>query len=119
MFGKEADKTGAAGRALLRPNHSLGESSDVPGKSPLGLSSGSKSCEKSLELPWPAVGWVKALCKRCGKDRSGKASGLTRPRGTACACARRPPIRTFQGSNGPLGEFFFFLIVKGAGGGFE
>ena len=38
-------------------------------------------------------------------------SGLIWTRGTACACARRPPIGTFQGS-GPHDELFFFTLKK-------
>ena len=33
-------------------------------------------------------------------------------RGTLCVCAQRPRIGTSQGSMGPHGELFFFLVKK-------
>ena len=58
------------------------------------------------------TGKAQALCQRCGKDRSGKASGLAWTRGTACACARRPPIGTFQGIVGRMASSFSSFIQK-------
>ena len=49
------------------------------------------------------------MCKRCGKDLSGKVFGLILTRGTACVCAQRPPIGTFQGSMGRMASSLFFL----------
>ena len=64
------------------------------------------------------VGWHEAFCKRCGKDSSGKASGLTWTRGTACACARRPLTGTFQ-EVWAAWRALFLPHKEGAGGGFK
>ena len=47
ILGKKTDKTGAEGRAPQRPNHSLGQSSEVPRMSLLGCPLAQSSCEKS------------------------------------------------------------------------
>ena len=89
------------------PNHSLGQSVEVLGKPLSGLISGSKFLRKVTRTAM-ACSWVGSgfSCKRYVKDRSGKASGLTWTRGTACACARRPPFGTFRGSVGRMASAF-------------
>ena len=57
-------------------------------------------CCQSLWLQWPAVLCVSRFCKRCGKDPTGKASGLAWIHGTWCACAHHPAVGMSWGSMG-------------------
>ena len=111
-FWEGTYKTGAVGRAPQRPNHSLGQSSNVPKEYSLGVSSGPTFLRKSRELQCPAVGWAQTFCRQCGKNRSGEVSGLTLTRGTACECVRRPPIGRFQGSLDRMASSFSSLIRR-------
>ena len=96
IFGKKSHSAGAVRRAPQRHNHSLGQSSGVRGKSQLGLSSGSKFFRKVTRTAM-ACGWMgSGILPKIWEDRSGKVFGLFWTRGTACACARRPPSGTFR-----------------------
>ena len=108
-FGRKKDTSGAVGRAPPRPNPRLGQSCEVPGKSLLGSTSGSKRLVESrlgcngLQLCGYRdfaidVGWCLAL------------------RGPVRQCALAHSVHSWNvtGKYGPHG--FFFLIKKGAGG---
>ena len=96
-----------------RPNHSLGQSSEVPRKSLSGLTSCSKFLRKVTRTAM-ACSWVGSGVLQ----KMRKASGPTWIRGTACACARCPLIGMFQGSMGRMASSFL-LHKEEAGGGFK
>ena len=59
--------------------------------------------------------WAQAFCQKCGKDRSGKVSGLIWTRGDSVRL--RTASTPWKGpvKYGPHGELFFFVIKKEKG----
>ena len=70
------------------------------------------SREKSCEFQWPLARKAQALCQGCGKDLSGKASGLIWTRWIVCVCAQLFTHWNARGKYGPHGELFLFLGKK-------
>ena len=95
----EGNRLEFVGRAPRRPNHSLGQPSEVLGGSVSRLTGGSRHFVEVVVFEWPAAERAQAWCQRCWTHRCGKVFVRLRTASTHWNVPRKC---------GPHGELFFF-----------
>ena len=102
-----ARKDENSGRAPQRPNHSFGQSSEVPRESLLGLYSGSKRCVKGrVNCNGLQLCGHRNFAKDVGKAVLGRRLALLGPVGQCASAHSVHLLGWFQGSMGRMASSF-------------